>query len=129
MYIELVNQSNNASMMTTTEDCIAADLGLPYDYAGKLSENTTKETFKSFFKFFDTEFFGVELDDKITGEEHLMVGFVQSGQYWLCTSKFTIKLIKFNHTLKEKWDLIYIACSLYLDLDVEIDENIYDLID
>jgi hypothetical protein len=128
MYIELVNQSNNASMMTTTESCIAADLDMPYDYAGKLSENTTKETFKSFFNFFDTNFNGIEIDDK-NGEKQAIVGFIQAGQYWLCSSKFTIKLIKFNHTLKEKWDLIYIGCSLYLGLDVEIDENIYDLID
>lgn len=128
MYIELVNQSNNASMMTTTESCIAADLGMPFDYDGKLSENTAKETYKSFFKFFDTNFGGIEIDE-INGERQSMVGFIQAGQYWLCSSKFTIKKIQYTHTLKEKWDLIYIGCSLHLGLNVEVDENIYELID
>jgi hypothetical protein len=115
-------------MMTATESCIAADLGMSYDYDGKLSENTTKETFKSFFNFYDTNFDGVELDD-INGERQVIVCFVENGQYWACSSKSTIKLKMYNRTLKEKWDLIYIACSLYLNLDVEIDENVYDLID
>jgi hypothetical protein len=128
MYIELVPQTNNASLHTATESCIAADLGMPFDHDGKLSENTAKETFKSFFKFFDTNFNGIEIDE-IGGETQALVGFIQDGQFWICSSKATIRTVKYNHTRKEKWDLIYIACSLYLGLDVKIDENVYDLID
>ena len=110
------------------EDCIAADLGLNYDSKGKESEYLVKENFDSFFKFYNSELNGIEIEDLNTNDEFGIVGFVDNGQYVVCSTSFKLTTKYYSGSIKEKWDAINIACHIYLDLYInfnEIQSNYY----
>ena len=124
----------SADMMTYTESVIAYDLGYPFskqDYDAKLIENIVKENFESFFKFYNSDFYGIEIEDISNDDSKAIVGFIKDKQYVLASYNFLLSTTNFNsdNIIEEKWNAINIACALYLNLITfdEIDKLKYSI--
>ena len=115
----------SADSKVILEDCIAFDLGLPYDCDGKRAEYIVKENYETFFIFYNTEFNGIEIKDLLNNDEHAIVGFIKDSEYNVCSYNFHIRTKNFNGSIEEKWNIINIACALYLKLNVDTSNIIF----
>lgn len=124
----------SAEMLTCTEDIIAYDLGYPFskqDYNAKLIENIVKENFESFFKFYNSDFYGIEIEDISNDDSKAIVGFIKDNQYILASYDFLLSTLNLNsdNIIEEKWNAINVACALYLKLITfdDIDKTKYSI--
>ena len=117
----------SAEMKTCTESLISADLGIPFDYDGVLIENIVKENYETFLRIGFGNNGDIEIDDIIDGIQAAIYGYVLDSQYILITNKFTLKTLNYNSTKKSKWEVINLACALYLGLNPDVDINKYDI--